>query len=188
MVQKLDPLKELVLLHKDIWFQDDERKYDDLEHSVEKLLELRGHTITSKVLAKLIRESYEIYGSLDDEKISLPPEFIFDEFIFSRFDKIYSLAREKNPGLQAKYHSRWWKSFYEKNQSKPLWTGKIINNVFQLHLAKFGIKHTYDAGLCTRYLIQAGYAQHKRNLSVTVINLQKYWEVMNKISSTMIMF
>lgn len=187
MVQKFET-KEIATLHADIWFKDDERNYDKLQESVKKLLEIRGHTTSSKILSELIRECYEIYGNLDDKKIILSPSYVFNKFIFSRFKKIYTLTGEKNPELQAKYHSKWWKVFYEKKQNKPIWTTKLISNILKLHLAKFGKIHICDAGLCTKYLIQAGYAQHLRNLPLTIDNLLKYWEVINRISLTAIMF
>ena len=103
-------LDELAKIHTSIWYQDDMRKYNQLERSVDKLLKLRRQKKDVKSVQELIRNSYETYGKLDDNLSDLSSEEVFDDVIYNNFIKIYTKTNEKNPISQAEYHSKWWKN------------------------------------------------------------------------------
>ncbi|RLI78755.1 hypothetical protein DRP05_06340 [Archaeoglobales archaeon] len=174
-------------MHASIWFIDDERKYDELEERAKKLLMLtKPGTQNHDVIARKIRQSYEIYGVLDDgdfEKVDKmlgykPENYIlevFDYYIKNNFGFIYSQLKENQPKRQAELHSKWWKLFYSKDENEFKRALICIYTIFQQQK----IKVDFNAGLrTTYYLVQAGKSHNRRDFKKSVEYLTKYWKVM----------
>jgi len=179
--------RELANLTSRIWFEDDKRKYNDLEKIAKKLLFIRGIEKTKAIkIANLIRKSYERYGLLDDRKINDTIQNVFDNFILSNFNEAYNLLNENNPKKQAKHHELWWKNFYIKKQFGPKRFLKLFYHIFLYNKNK--IKKIGSSLSCTILLIQAGMRHNKRDFSGTESKLIDYWKKLDGLDKTHIVF
>ncbi len=172
--------------HASIWFKDDERKYNELEKMVYNLLKYRNHEKNISLIANLIRKCYEKYGLFDDKKINQNINYIFNNYIFSNFKKIYKFLPEKNSMKQAEYHSLWWKNFYLKKKLRVIRFFKIFWNIMLYHKAKFN--RILPSISCTILLIQAGNKHNKKDFEATVSKLIKYWKKIDEITETSVTF
>ncbi|WP_456467988.1 hypothetical protein [Archaeoglobus sp.] len=178
--------KRIAEVHASIWFVDDERKYDELEERASELLALTKPGAQHGAIAKKIRQSYEICGMLDDgdfekvdEMLGYKPDNylseVYDCYIKNNFEFVYSQLRENQPERQAELHSKWWKIFFLKDESKIKRAPICIYTIFQQQKIKVG----FNAGLkTTYYLVQAGRGHNRRDFKGSVEYLAKYWKVM----------
>lgn len=178
---------KLAILTSRIWFEDDQRKYNNLEKTAEKLLILRTiRKDKAKRISKIIRKSYERYGLLDDNKIKDTVENVFDNSILSNFIKIYDMVNETNSKKQAKHHALWWKNFFLKKQIRLKRPLKLFYHIFLYNKNK--VKSILPSLFCTVLLIQAGMRHDKRDFQGTVNKLITYWKQIDRSPNKHVVF